>query len=898
MADKDLRFRLFGQDISASKVLKDVGDAAEQTARKVEASSRRESLARERAAAAGSRKNAIASERAYADQLKAVQAAQQAQAQRAAEGAAAIEQAQSRISAALTRTVQAAGLAAGAATYLGVTTAASMEQAQIGFTTLLGSAEKAGAYLDQLKAFAAATPFDFPGLVDASRQLIGVGVDASQVIPILTDMGDAAGALAIDQESFQRIMLATSQSIAAGTIKLGDMNQLMNNGLPVWKLMSEAMHKPVPALQEMISKGQLLSGDVLPKMFAQMHKDYGGAMAAQSKTLAGLWSTLKDTLAQGLADSIQPIMPLLKDGLAGAITTVGDATAGLSQTIAENMDTIKEWAGSAAAAAWWTARNAETIGEVVVAIGTAVAAYKTLIAIQVIADATNPFSATALALAALAGLFALAWQRSQAFREFTAGAFVAVSFGAQAMVHSVAIAIEGLLRAAAAVTGVFDKGVATSLSNAANRVAATARGIDSSIQAIRDKVVQISVVTSYTEVTGIANSKTATLKRSAGNANDREGRGASASDIAAVTKRAKTSTGSLTNISLPKISGAGGSGGGSGSSAASKKAQARKDVAEDLAALVGELKKGRAAAGKAFADLAKDVSATGSKAARRIVDSYAKVVLPVAQTYEKTLANLKAAQDKLKALRDDAAQYAKSVAASVVASSKIGDAESVGGLINNLRTSVAYAQQFSAALTKLKGLGADSTTIDQLIQAGPEQGTKLAEQIAATGKTGVAQIKTLQTQLATAGTQIGAKGADSLYTAGIKAADGLVAGLKAQEKALDAQMTRLGQKMAAAIKKSLKIKSPSRVFAEIGEYSGLGLVQGLRSQYGAVQDASAAMLGRVDAAATRTAGMTTASAVSQGATVIHIHRAVVGDEAHLARTVTAAMASVRGRGAA
>ena len=92
-------------------------------------------------------------------------------------------------------------------------------------------------------------------------------------------------------------MLAVSQSISAGTIKLGDMNQLMTNGIPAWKLMSEAMGKLVPVLQDMISKGELLSADVLPKMFAEMHKDYGGAMAQQAPDFGGLWSTCRTRLA-------------------------------------------------------------------------------------------------------------------------------------------------------------------------------------------------------------------------------------------------------------------------------------------------------------------------------------------------------------------------------------------------------------------------------------------------------------------------------------------------------------------------------------------------------------------------------------------------------------------------
>lgn len=235
---------------------------------------------------------------------------------------------------------KAAGLALGGLAAAGVTmglkTAASLEQAQIAFGTLLRSGAKAQKFLGNLAKFAASTPFELPGLIDSSRILLGVGVAADKVIPLLQDLGDTAGAVGIQQDGFNRIVLALSQSIAAGTIKLGDMNQLMNNGLPIWGLLSKAMHKPVPVLQEMISKGQLMTADVLPKLQAQMHKDYGGAMAKQSQTLSGLWSTFMDTLNIGLAQTLQPLIPTLKVGLTGAIKVLGRAMGGMPK-VTDNM---------------------------------------------------------------------------------------------------------------------------------------------------------------------------------------------------------------------------------------------------------------------------------------------------------------------------------------------------------------------------------------------------------------------------------------------------------------------------------------------------------------------------------------------------------------------------------
>lgn len=821
MADKDLTFRLFGRDVSASKALQGVGAQAQQTARQVEASSKAASA------------STIGLGVALGNLMTAT-----------------AQQAKSMIS-------------------LGVSTANSMQQAGIGFTTLLGSAQEAGDYLAQLKSFAASTPFEFAGLVDASRLLLGVGVQADMVIPILTDLGDAAGALAIDQESFGRIMLAVSQSISAGTIKLGDMNQLMTNGIPAWKLMSEAMGKPVPVLQDMISKGELLSADVLPKMFAEMHKDYGGAMAQQAQTLGGLWSTLQDTLSQGMADALQPLIPLLSAGLAGATKLAEEAAANLGDSLRRNESTIRAWGESFASGIRWVMDHGSALLDFAEAAAVAIGAYKAMTLAQTllnVAMSANPVGLIVVGLAALAGAFVLAWKHSETFRKVVAGMFVVLAEQARFAVKVASIAIVTLLQvgasAASHIPGI-GAGIADSLRSAAASVAGTAQSMDASIQAIRNKVVSIAVVTQYIEVQGIASGKVARLQREAGSANAREGRSASAADIKAV--QGKSSAPKMPSaIKLPSMGGGGAGAGGGGSSA---KSAAREAVAGDLADLAAALKESRKKAGEAFAKLAGDVSKAGSAAARRIVDSYAKVVLPLAQKYEAIAKSLKAAQDKLAKLRDDAKQYAADAKRSVVEGSKLGEQESVGGIVNSLRESISYAQQFAANLAKIKALGADATTIQQLVAAGPKQGLKLGEQLAATGKSGVAQVAGLQAQLNAAANSLGAGASNSMYSAGIAAAQGLVKGLASQQSALAKQMATLANAMVTAIKRALKIKSPSQVFERVGVYSGAGLVKGLEGQYGAVQSAAGRMMGAIGANGARTAALAAAPSTRGGDTI-------------------------------
>nr|WP_225954640.1 tape measure protein [Kibdelosporangium phytohabitans] len=187
------------------------------------------------------------------------------------------------------------------------------EQATVAFNTLLGSGEKAKVFLEDLTKFAAQTPFELPGLIDNARSLLGVGLAADKVIPTMGALGNAAGALGLNQDAFNRVMIATVQAMGKGKLQGDELLQMVEAGIPVWNLLSKATGKTVPELQKLSEQGKLLSADVLPKLFDQMNKDYGGAMAAQSKTLAGQWSSLKDNARILAGSGFKPIFDEAKN---------------------------------------------------------------------------------------------------------------------------------------------------------------------------------------------------------------------------------------------------------------------------------------------------------------------------------------------------------------------------------------------------------------------------------------------------------------------------------------------------------------------------------------------------------------------------------------------------------
>ena len=205
----------------------------------------------------------------------------------------------------------------------GIETAAGMEQARISFTTMLGSGQKAESFLKQLADFAAKTPFEFPELQTAAKSLVSAGFSADKVIPIMRTLGDVTSGMGTGSEGVKRATVALQQMSAAGKITGEDLNQLRDAGVPVFDLLAAATGKSKEAIADLAAKGKLGKKE-MEQLFDALGSGKGlerfnGLMEKQSQSLSGLWSTFTDTLNVGLGQAIEPLIPLLKDGLGGAI---------------------------------------------------------------------------------------------------------------------------------------------------------------------------------------------------------------------------------------------------------------------------------------------------------------------------------------------------------------------------------------------------------------------------------------------------------------------------------------------------------------------------------------------------------------------------------------------------
>jgi tape measure domain-containing protein len=230
-------------------------------------------------------------------------------------------------------------VAAGGLLGYGVKIAGDMEQADVAFTTMLGSGEKAHAFLAQLRDFAAKTPFEFPELQEAASSLISIGVDADKVIPIMTSLGNATAGMGTGAEGVKRATVALQQMQAAGKITGEDLNQLRDAGIPVFDLLAAATGRSKEALADMAAKGKL-GRQELDQLMTALESGKGlerftGLMDAQSHTLQGMLSTLKDTFGQGLADLAAPMVESLKGALPAITSFVQNGIATVTPAVRE-----------------------------------------------------------------------------------------------------------------------------------------------------------------------------------------------------------------------------------------------------------------------------------------------------------------------------------------------------------------------------------------------------------------------------------------------------------------------------------------------------------------------------------------------------------------------------------
>lgn len=217
---------------------------------------------------------------------------------------------------------------------MGVKIASDLEQAEASFTTLLKSGERAKAFLEDLKQFSLETPFDLPSLTAASQRLIVMGVEASQVVPLLRSVGDAVTAVGGGSAEMESVAAALAKIQQTGQLTGRELSAITSAGIPAFELLATKLGVDVPTAMQAVQDGAVDAGTFIAAFMEGTAERFSGAMARQEATLAGTLSNAVDEIklqlagiAEPLITAFAPIIPVVGGAIAGLLAEVGPVMA-------------------------------------------------------------------------------------------------------------------------------------------------------------------------------------------------------------------------------------------------------------------------------------------------------------------------------------------------------------------------------------------------------------------------------------------------------------------------------------------------------------------------------------------------------------------------------------------
>lgn len=215
----------------------------------------------------------------------------------------------------------------GAIGFAAIKASGQFEQWNIAFTTMLGSQSKATRLMNEIKSFAAKTPFELPGLVESSKQLLAFGFAQEEVIPNLKVLGDIAAGVGVPVGQLANVF---GQVKLAGRLMGQDLMQFTNAGVPLIAALAKNLGVTEGEIKKMVEAGKIGFPEV-QKALTGMTTEGGkffNLMDSQSKSFNGIMSNIGDNIGQFMTGVGDALLPIAK-AIAGAIQLVTGAFAAM-----------------------------------------------------------------------------------------------------------------------------------------------------------------------------------------------------------------------------------------------------------------------------------------------------------------------------------------------------------------------------------------------------------------------------------------------------------------------------------------------------------------------------------------------------------------------------------------
>lgn len=190
------------------------------------------------------------------------------------------------------------------------------QQLEVAFGTMLQSAEKADALMQQLTKTAATTPFGLEDVAQGAKQLLAYGLEAEKVNETLIRLGDIAAGLSVPLND---LVYLYGTTMAQGRLYTQDLNQFTGRGIPMISELAKQFGVAESKVKELVESGKVGFPEV-QKVIESLTNEggkFGGLMEEQSKTIIGQISNIEDSLSMMMNELGQQNEGIINTTLSG-----------------------------------------------------------------------------------------------------------------------------------------------------------------------------------------------------------------------------------------------------------------------------------------------------------------------------------------------------------------------------------------------------------------------------------------------------------------------------------------------------------------------------------------------------------------------------------------------------
>lgn len=190
--------------------------------------------------------------------------------------------------------------------------ASKLEQTRISINTFTQDAAKTRDIINEITNLNARTPFEQDELLNSTKTLLGFGVSVDEVITTVERLGKISAGTGAP---LQNLSLVFGQVRAQGKAFTQDLNQFINNGVPIFDILAQSIGTTTGNIRTLASQGKI-TYDVLNKAVVEatgLNGKFADTLEAQSQSFEGLKSTARSLFDLVKTEVGQVLLPIFKE---------------------------------------------------------------------------------------------------------------------------------------------------------------------------------------------------------------------------------------------------------------------------------------------------------------------------------------------------------------------------------------------------------------------------------------------------------------------------------------------------------------------------------------------------------------------------------------------------------